>query len=55
MNPYNLLRHGTFSFSFFFFGMELFQGGKEALKDYSHNVLQLVNSSVTSTEINRDR
>ena len=33
--------------------MELFQGGKEALKDYLHNVLQLVNSS-TSTEINRD-
>ena len=36
-----------------FWGMELFQGGKEALKDYLHNVLQLVNSS-TSTEINRD-
>ena len=34
--------------------MELFQGGKEALKDYLHNILQLVNSSVTSTEIKRD-
>lgn len=34
--------------------MELFQGGKEALKDYLQYVLQLVNSSVTSTEINRD-